>query len=75
MRRESFLKRLLRRNGISAGEEDHELNLEKQDMIRGVFTLSETTVKEVMVPRIDVAFVSLDMDAKEVVEKVGASGH
>ncbi len=75
MKQESFLKRLLKRNGFSAGEEDHELNLEKQDMIRGVFTLSETTVKEVMVPRIDVAFVSLDMDPKEVVEKVGESGH
>ncbi|MBU8912520.1 MAG: hemolysin family protein [Spirochaetales bacterium] len=44
-------------------------------MIRGVFTLSERTVKEVMVPRIDVAFVALDMDPKVAVEKVGESGH
>lgn len=75
MKRESLFKRLLRRNGVPAGGKDHELNLEKQDMIRGVFTLSETTVKEVMVPRIDVAFVGLDMDPKEVIEKVGESGH
>ncbi|MEE8440937.1 MAG: hemolysin family protein [Spirochaetia bacterium] len=55
--------------------EEHELNVAKQDMIRGVFTLSETTVKEVMVPRIDVAFVALGMDPKLAVEKVGESGH
>ncbi|MCP3884607.1 MAG: CBS domain-containing protein, partial [Propionibacteriaceae bacterium] len=40
-----------------------------------MFTLSETTVKEVMVPRIDVSFVSEDMQAREVMEKVGESGH
>ena len=33
---------------------------EKQDMIKGIEELSETTVKEVMVPRIDVQFVSID---------------
>ncbi|MCK4513663.1 MAG: HlyC/CorC family transporter [Spirochaetaceae bacterium] len=44
-------------------------------MIRGVFTLSETTVKDVMVPRIDVAFVALDMDPRAAVKKVGESGH
>ena len=75
MKPESFFKRLFRRNGISADGEEHALNIEKQDMIRGVFTLSERTVKEVMVPRIDVAFVALDMDPKEAVEKVGESGH
>lgn len=75
MKRESFFRRLFRRNGIPVDGEDHELNIEKQDMIRGVFTLSERTVKEVMVPRIDVAFVALDMDPKVAVEKVGESGH
>lgn len=67
--------RILRKNVPEAGSEDHALNLEKQDMIKGVFTLGETTVKEVMVPRIDVAFVSVDMDPKEAMEKVAESGH
>ncbi len=75
MKREGFFRRLFRRNGIPVDGEEHELNIEKQDMIRGVFTLSETTVKEVMVPRIDVAFVALDMDPRAAVEKVGESGH
>jgi len=44
-------------------------------MIRGVVALSETTVKEVMVPRIDVAFVGVEMDPHEVLEKVAESGH
>ena len=30
------------------------LNEEKEDMIRGVVDLSDTSVKEVMIPRIDV---------------------
>ncbi len=55
--------------------EYHDLNLEKQDMIRGVVALSETTVKEVMVPRIDVAFVGVEMEPREVLEKVSESGH
>lgn len=75
MKRESFFRRLFRRNGIPVGGEEHELNREEQEMIRGVFTLSETTVKEVMVPRIDVAFIALEMDPKEAAEKVGESGH
>ena len=36
------------------------LNEEKRDMIRGVVDLSETSVKEVMIPRIDVDFLSVD---------------
>jgi len=75
VKRESFFRRLFRRNGIPVDGEEHELNIEKQEMIRGVFTLSETTVKEVMVPRIDVAFVALDMDPQVAVQKVGESGH
>ena len=75
MKREGFFSRLFHRKGIPIDGEEHELNIEKEDMIRGVFTLSETTVKEVMVPRIDVAFVALDMNPRAAVKKVGESGH
>lgn len=75
MKRQSFLRRILHRNGLHVDAEEHELSSEKQEMIRGVFTLSQTTVKEVMVPRIDVAFVSVDMAPKEAVAKVGDSGY
>lgn len=51
------------------------LNEEKQDMIQGVEELSTTAVKEVMVPRIDVEFVSADTPRDELLEKIIASGH
>ena len=48
---------------------------EKNDMIQGVEELSATTVKEVMVPRIDVDFISLDTPEEELLTKVSESGH
>lgn len=60
------------------GEKDEALitlNLEKQDMIRGVYELSETSVKEVMVPRIDVVFANIDEDPDELVRSIAACGH
>ena len=51
------------------------LNEEKKDMIQGVEDLSITSVKEVMVPRIDVVFISSDTPKDELVTKIIASGH
>ncbi len=48
---------------------------EKNDMIRGIEDLSETTVKEVMIPRIDVDFISLETDVEELLTKISNSGH
>lgn len=56
-------------------EEQEVINEEKQDMIQGIEELSETTVKEVMVPRIDVDFISVDTPAEELIKKVAESGH
>lgn len=76
MKNSGILKKILgRREKLDGGEEFKALNLEKQDMIRGIVELSETTVKEVMVPRIDVAFVSIHMSSRELLEKVIESGH
>ena len=44
-------------------------------MIEGVEGLSSTTVKEVMIPRIDVDFISSDCKKDELIEKIIASGH
>ncbi|NOY08178.1 MAG: HlyC/CorC family transporter [Spirochaetes bacterium] len=44
-------------------------------MIRGVVKLSETTVKEVIVPRIDVVFLSLDTETNELLNTVAHCGH
>ena len=48
---------------------------EKKDMIKGIEDLSETTVKEVMIPRIDVDFISIDTSEEELLEKIAESGH
>lgn len=63
-------------NGEELSQEQQEiLNEEKQDMIQGVEDLSQTSVKEIMIPRIDVDFISVDTDSDELLEKISASGH
>ena len=52
-----------------------ELNHEEKNMIKGIVELSETTVKEVMIPRIDVVFVSMDMPLEEMLKVVTESCH
>lgn len=51
------------------------LNEEKKDMIQGVEDLSKTSVKEVMIPRIDIDFISSDTPTEELYAKIVASGH
>ena len=60
----------------SRSEKEQMLNAEeKKDMIEGVEDLSETSVKEVMVPRIDVDFISIDTPQEELLVKITESGH
>ena len=58
-------------------EKDLEAQLqeEKQDMIQGIEDLPKTSVKEVMVPRIDVDFVSVNIENDELYEQISESGH
>ena len=51
------------------------LNEEKKDMIQGVEDLSKTSVKEVMIPRIDVDFISSDTKKDELFKKLVSSSH
>ena len=60
---------------IVTAEEKEQILEEKRDMIRGIEDLSETAVKEVMVPRIDVDFISDEMNLDEILETVTSSGH
>ncbi|MCR5698477.1 MAG: hemolysin family protein [Treponemataceae bacterium] len=61
----------------SSSEIDLETQLqeEKQDMIQGIEDLPKTSVKEVMVPRIDVDFLSVNTDSDELYQKISESGH
>lgn len=48
---------------------------ERREMIRGIHELSETAVKEVMVPRIDTVFLPIDVDREELLQLVLECGH
>ena len=52
-----------------------ELNGEEKEMIRGIVELSDTSAKEIMVPRIDVVFISEDMDQEELISRFLETGH
>lgn len=74
----SFLKKIFgKQNGQNSreSEEYQSLNFEEKDMIRGIRTLSETTAKEVLVPRIDVEFVSIESTFDELIETLGECGY
>ena len=60
---------------LQAVSEQQQLNEEKRDMIRGIEELAETSVKEVMIPRIDVDFLSCSTPQEELLEKIAESGH
>ena len=48
---------------------------ERREMIKGIQELSETTVKEVMVPRTDTFFVAIDAAREALLDAVVSSGH
>jgi CBS domain containing-hemolysin-like protein len=48
---------------------------DEREMIQGVRELGETTVKEVMVPRIDTVFLSMEAGRDELIDKVVSCGH
>ena len=77
MKNGGLLKRLLtgwarsERTLHEAGSNEEEI----REMIEGAHGLAETTVKEVMVPRIDSVFLGLDMSERELVNRISETGH
>ncbi len=57
------------------GAIEENLNEEKRDMIQGIVDLSDTSVKEVMIPRIDVDFLPVDVSPQDMLQRVSDSGH
>jgi CBS domain containing-hemolysin-like protein len=51
------------------------LETDRQEMIQGVVELSDTTVKEVMVPRIDTVFLSAGTSRDELLNRIAESEH
>lgn len=72
-----FLDKVFKRRTetVIAEEELNELNVEEKDMIRGIVELSDTSIKEVIVPRIDVVFISDEIGEEELYKVLIESGH
>jgi magnesium and cobalt transporter len=70
-----FFDRFLGSKAEPEAKEYKGLESEQREMIRGVVELSETTVKEVMVPRIDTVFIPVDAAKDELLERIAESGH
>ncbi|MEI6208729.1 MAG: hemolysin family protein [Desulfuromonadales bacterium] len=60
---------------IEASEEEGLVNEEESEMIRSIFSLGSTVVREIMVPRIDMACVSVTASIHELLDTIIACGH
>jgi CBS domain containing-hemolysin-like protein len=68
-----FMKSLFKKGEMSKKLES--LESDQQEMIRGVLELPDTTVKEIMIPRIDTVFLPVDVDRDEFLNTIIESGH
>ncbi|MDD5285366.1 MAG: hemolysin family protein [Desulfuromonadaceae bacterium] len=60
---------------IEASEEEGLVNEEESEMIRSIFSLGSTVVREIMVPRTEMACVSVDASVHELLNTIIACGH
>jgi len=60
---------------MDASEEEGLINEEESEMIRAIFSLGETVVREVMVPRTDMACISADVTVVELISTIIGCGH
>ena len=65
MKRRSFIDRLLRK--VSVEENLNNLDTTALEMVKGIISLSDSNVKEIMVPRIDVVSISRNTPVPEIV--------
>jgi CBS domain containing-hemolysin-like protein len=63
------------REMIDVAESDEVIEQSERAMLRGVFDLGETVVREIMVPRPDMVVVSDEQTLEEVVDVVLSAGH
>lgn len=60
---------------MNAGELEGLINEEENEMIRSIFEFHDTVVREIMVPRTDMACISADATVREVLNAIIACGH
>lgn len=60
---------------MDAGEEEGLINEEENEMIRAIFALRNTVVREIMVPRTEMACISSDASVSEILASIIGCGH
>jgi CBS domain containing-hemolysin-like protein len=60
---------------IEASEEEGLVNEEESEMIRSIFSLRTTVVREIMVPRTDMACISVQAGIRELLDTIIGCGH
>jgi len=71
----SFLNKMFGKSSEKNNKNLEIFDYDTRDMIKGIVELSETAVKEVMVPRIDVVFLSKDVELSEMFKIIIDCGH
>lgn len=56
-------------------DEEESLDEEEKEMIHSIFELGETTVEEIMLPRVDIHAVEINTDLDKILEIVRDKGH
>ncbi len=70
--REDELRALV---NVDVDEEEGAIEAEEMEMIAGIFELSGTKVREVMVPRIDMVTIPIDARLDEALDTILSAGH
>lgn len=60
---------------MEASEEEGLINEKEGEMIKAIFSLGETFVREVMIPRTDMSCISVDAETDELIETIIKCGH
>jgi len=60
---------------MDAGEEEGLINEEENAMIRSILSLGDSMVREIMLPRMEMACVSIEDEVSRVLEAIIACGH
>src|SRR5690348_3437811 len=60
---------------MDAGEEEGVINEEENAMIRSILALGDSMVREIMLPRTEMACISCDARLSEVLQSIIACGH
>lgn len=73
--RDAFIEKSIEEFSTNISLETKKLEKAAKEMIHGVVDLSETVVKEIMVPRVDIVGIEEGTSVKDVIELVKKVGH